>query len=158
MKVIPYDTHAPIEKYLEEKFKEQQLDLIFDCAGNPTIYTNSPKYMKHDGRFLSIVGGRTQGIVPTIMYRLRPVILGGTPRAFQLLAMMPGGGYARKVVDYVNGDAIKEAPIDSEYAMEDAIKVCDLAVSHFGSSSILWVVGLLPVHKLLMHLNDYLGI
>lgn len=137
--VIPYDTHAPVEKYLEERFKDEPLDGIFDCAGNPAIYTNSPKYMRQDGRFLTIVGGRSQGIVPTILYRLRPVILGGTPRVFQLLALVPGGAYARQMVGYINEGAVKEAPIDSEYAMEDAVKVCFPSCSLF-PLCLLWLL------------------
>ncbi|KAM7183267.1 NAD(P)-binding protein [Naviculisporaceae sp. PSN 640] len=119
------------QKYLEERFKDEQLDGIFDCAGNPAIYTNSPKYMGQDARFLTIVGGKSQGIAPTILYRLRPVILGGTPRVFQLLALMPGGAGARRMVEYINEGAVKEAPIDSEYAMEDAVKAYEkLAGKH----------------------------
>ena len=113
-----------MEKHLAEKFKDEQLDLICDCAGSPAIYTNSPKYLRKGGKFLSIVGGQSQGIVPFVMYKMRPVILGGTPREFQLLALWPSGLFARQVVEWVNEGAIKEVPIDSEYSMEDAVKVC----------------------------------
>ncbi|KAM7213666.1 zinc alcohol dehydrogenase [Rhypophila decipiens] len=139
--VIPYDTHAPVEKYLEEKFKDQQLDLIFDCAGNEVIYTNSPKYLKQGGRFLTIVGGRSQGIVPFVLYKMRPVILGGTPRPFELLALMPGGALARKAVEYANEGAIKEAPVDSEYAMEDAVKAYEKLAGKHARGKIVIKVG-----------------
>lgn len=124
MQVIPYDTHAPVVNYLAEKFKDEQLDLICDCAGSPEIYINSPKYLREGGKFLSIVGGQSQGIVPWVMYRMRPVILGGTPREYQLLALWPSGLFARQAVEWVNEGAIKEVLIDSEYSMEDAVKVC----------------------------------
>ena len=99
--------------------EQAQLDLIVDCAGDDALYTRSPAYLKPAGRFLSIVGGRSQGVYPVLMHQLRPVWLGGTPRAFQMTGLTPSGALAREVAACAADGRLREVPIDSEYAMED---------------------------------------
>ncbi|KAK1756556.1 putative quinone-oxidoreductase, chloroplastic [Echria macrotheca] len=129
--VVDYRTHAPLEGYLAERFplvangKEEEgkrpLDFIFDCAGSQVLFSQSPKYMRPEGKFISIVGGASQGVVPWLRNRV-PTFLGGTPRTFQLLLLLPSGKTAREAAELVNKGVIKEAPIDSEFAFEEADK------------------------------------
>ncbi|KAK3322961.1 zinc alcohol dehydrogenase [Apodospora peruviana] len=128
---IDYNAHDPLETFVAEKFEGGQLDIIFDCAGSQPLYSNSPRYLKPQGKFISIVGGRTQGIVPYVRNKLRPVFLGGTPREFQLLGLFPAGVYARQAAKWVDEGVIKEAPIDSEFPMEEVVQAYEkLAGKH----------------------------
>jgi NADPH:quinone reductase-like Zn-dependent oxidoreductase len=130
--VIDYRTHAPLEGYLAELFplatngKEEEgkrpLDFIFDCVGGQALYRQSPKYLRPAGKFISIVGGSSQGVVPWLRNNV-PTFLGGTPRAFHLLLLLPSGKTAREAAELVSKGVIKEAPIDSEFAFEEADKV-----------------------------------
>jgi len=121
--VIDYKAHESVHALLAETFKESPLDFIFDCAGDDVLYEKSPSYLKPGGKFISIVGGVTQGILPTIKYRLRPVILGGVPRSFSLLGLSPSGLMAKEVAKMFEEGLIKETPIDSEFEMKDVVQV-----------------------------------
>lgn len=80
-------------------------------------------YLKPTGIFLNIVGGASEGVVPWVKGNLWPKVLGGTPRKYKILALMPSGQLQREVVRYVNEGFVKEVVIDSEYEYADAIKV-----------------------------------
>ena len=80
-------------------------------------------YLKSTGLFLNIVGGASEGVVPWVKGTLWPKFLGGTPRRYKILGLVPGGNLQREVVRWVNEELIKEVVIDSEYEMEDVIKV-----------------------------------
>jgi len=123
--VIDYKVHDPVEKYLMEKFKDEPLDAIFDCAGNDRIYDYSASYLKPGCKFINIVGGSSQGIVPFIRNKARPVILGGVPRPYRLLAMMPSGEQVKEVASWVDEGVVQETAIDSEFAFEDVVQVSD---------------------------------
>lgn len=123
---IDYRTHDPVENFIAERFRDEPLDFIFDCAGSQALYSHSPRYLKPGGAFINIVGGRTQGIVPFVRNKLWPVLLGGTPRTYHLLGLAPSGNFARDAAKLVADGLIKEVPIDSEYAMEDVILVSTL--------------------------------
>ena len=100
-----------------------KVDYVFDCAGSQELYSHSPRYLREGGKFITIVGGRSQGIVPFVRNRLRPVLLGGTPRPFSLLGLSPAGNIAREVAGWVEKGWVRETPIDQVYEMEDALKV-----------------------------------
>lgn len=84
--------------------------------------------MKPAGKVISLVGGATHGIWPFLRNSVRPRFLGGTPRTYKLLGLKPAGDLHRQVAKWVNEGLIKEVPIDSEYSMEDVLKVCISAV------------------------------
>ncbi|KAK3935142.1 zinc alcohol dehydrogenase [Diplogelasinospora grovesii] len=126
---IDYKAHDPIEVHLAEKFKDEHLDFIFDCAGSQPLFTHSPKYLKADGKFINIVGGRSQGIVPFVRNKLVPVFLGGTPRSYRLLGLSPAGNLAREVAKWVEEGLVTQAPIDSEFSMEEAVQAYEKLAS-----------------------------
>ncbi len=115
--------HQPLPAYLKEKFKDAPLDFIFDCVGNQALFGESVGYLKPKGRFISIVGGPSQGIVPVIRSKLIPTVLGGTPRLFMIVALFPSGARAKDVAGWVKKGFINEILIDSEFSMEEAVKV-----------------------------------
>jgi len=77
------------------------------------------------------VGGWSQGVIPYIKYKLRPVLLGGTPRNYHLFLLSASGTIAREVASLVERGLIKKAIIDSEFPMEQTVEVCGLPCSRF---------------------------
>ncbi|KAK4447127.1 putative alcohol dehydrogenase [Podospora aff. communis PSN243] len=129
-----------LEGELERRFgvgEGKGLDWIFDCAGGQALYDRCPGYLKEGGRFVSIVGGRTQGIVPFVRNKLRPVMLGGTPRGFDLLGLSPSGRIAEEVKGWVEKGVVRETPMDSEYKMEDALEAFEKLASKHAKGKII---------------------
>lgn len=115
--------HNPLEAHLAERFGEQQFDAVLDCVGSQSLYMNSPRYLKPEGKFINIVGGWSQGVVPFIRNKLRPCLLGGTPRSYDLFLLSASGETAREAAAFVEQGIIKQAVIDSVFPMEEAIEV-----------------------------------
>lgn len=95
---------------------------IFDCVGSDELFQRSAKYMDKDGVFITIVGGVGAG--PIVRSKLLPVALGGVPRRYKLLALWPDGAIAKEVAKWIENGEYSKFPRDSEYSMNDAIKVC----------------------------------
>jgi NADPH:quinone reductase-like Zn-dependent oxidoreductase len=91
-------------------------------VGDDALYTRSTAYLQPKGRFIEIVPGRTQGIYPFFMHQLRPVLLGGTPRAYKILGLTPSGKYAHELARWIEDGLVKEILIDSEYKLEDVVQ------------------------------------
>lgn len=127
--MVDYQAHQPLEEHLAERFGEQQFDAILDCVGSHALFAKSPKYLKPDGKFVSIVGGWSQGVVPFVRSKLWPRFLGGTPRSFELFLLGASGQRAKEVAAWVEQGVIKEALVDSEYPMEQAVEVCVVKAS-----------------------------
>ena len=87
------------------------------------LYDNCTTYLKPTGLFLNIVGGETEGVVPWVIGNLWPKVLGGTPRRYKILPLSPKGVLQREAVQWVNDGNVQEVVLDSEYPMEDAVKV-----------------------------------
>ncbi|KAK8022124.1 hypothetical protein PG993_012891 [Apiospora rasikravindrae] len=117
--VIDYTAHQDLYSFIAESTQNHMLDLVVDCVGDSDLYTRSPGYLRPDGRFLSIVGGKSQGVYPFLMHQIRPVILGGTPRSYKILGMGPSGTGAREVADWIEKGDIKEIIVDSEFRMDE---------------------------------------
>ncbi|KAJ4290010.1 hypothetical protein N0V88_006811 [Collariella sp. IMI 366227] len=111
----------PIEDQLAVRFGEKQFDAVFDCVGTQALYSCSPRYLKPEGKFINIVGGWSQGVVPFIRNKMRPCILGGTPRSYKLFLLNASGRMAQQVADWVEQGVIKEALVDSEFPFEQAV-------------------------------------
>lgn len=112
-----------MEEYLAERFSEEQLDAILDCVGSQALYTHSPSYLKPDAKFITIVGGWSQGVVPFIRNKLWPGFLGGVPRSYDIFLLRASGKIAKEVAAWVEQGLIKEALIDSEFPMEELVEV-----------------------------------
>ncbi|KAK3368316.1 hypothetical protein B0H63DRAFT_565032 [Podospora didyma] len=120
--VIDYKAHDPVEPFLAEKFKDQPLDFIIDCVGSQPLFSHSTGYLKPKGKFLTIAGGKSNGVVPFVRNRLRPVMLGGTPRSWQILALLPAGNLAQEVAAFVDDGSIKKPLVDEVFPFEEAVK------------------------------------
>ena len=133
--MVDYQAHQPLEEHLAQRFGEQQFDAILDCVGSHALFAKSTKYLKPDGKFVSIVGGWSQGVVPFVRSKVWPRFLGGTPRSFELFLLGASGQRAKEVAAWVEQGVIKEALVDSEYPMEQAVEVCGVkaVVSCFGA-------------------------
>lgn len=90
--------------------------------GNDALYTRSPGYLRRAGRFIEIVPGRTQGIYPFMMHQLRPVFLGGTPRAYKILGLTPSGKLAHELARWIEDGLVQEILVDSEYSLQDVVQ------------------------------------
>lgn len=121
--VVDYRTHYPVQDYLAERFGERPFDAVLDCVGTQALYTHSPRYLKADGKFINIVGGWSQGVIPFVRNKLRPCLLGGTPRGYDLFLLSASGKTARDVAAWVEQGVIKEAVVDSEFPFEQAVEV-----------------------------------
>lgn len=82
------------------------------------------------GIFITIVGGVGAG--PIVRSKLLPVALGGVPRRYKLLALWPDGAIAKEVAKWIENGEYSKFPRDSEYSMNDAVKVCCLLNSRSG--------------------------
>lgn len=128
-----------VEGVLEGRYGgEERFDFVLDCAGGQRLYERSVGFLKEGGRFVSIVGGKSQGVVPFVRNKLRPVVLGGTPRRYDLLAMMPSGEQAEVMKEWMEKGVVKEVPVDSEWAMEDAVKVSLFCLWGWLTNAYLW--------------------
>ncbi|KAB5583621.1 hypothetical protein GE09DRAFT_986167 [Coniochaeta sp. 2T2.1] len=121
---IDYTAHEPLHQHLAEKYSgDNQFDYIFDCVGDQVLYEKSPPYLKPEGKFICLVGGKTQGVVPYVKNNLWPTrIFWGTPRTYKILGLAPAGELQREVVRMVEKGWIKTVPVDSEFGMEEAVE------------------------------------
>jgi NADPH:quinone reductase-like Zn-dependent oxidoreductase len=133
--VIDYRSNAPLHEYLTNQKLDRQFDYILDTIRNQGLYDSSPHYLKPDGLYINIGGHGTQWqqLMGRIKGRLLPTWLGGTPRRYISAGLLPTGEFQRQVVKWVDDGLIKEVPIDSYLAMEDALQV-GLCASKLSSS------------------------
>lgn len=94
--------------------------------GDQELFGQSAPYLKPDGKFICLTGGKSQGVIPYLKSCV-PTFLGGTPRKFTILSLSPSGDLMRDVVESYEQGKIKTVPIDSEYSMEDVVEVSELA-------------------------------
>ncbi|KAL1838168.1 hypothetical protein VTJ49DRAFT_2970 [Mycothermus thermophilus] len=118
--VIDYQAHAALEDAIAERPGQHPFDVIFDCVGVQALYERSPQYLKPHGQFINIVGGWSQGVVPFVRNKMRPRLLGGTPRSYSLFLLSASGDYAREVAALVEQGIVKRAVIDCEFPLEQA--------------------------------------
>lgn len=119
--MIDYKAYESLPAHLTDTFESKPMSRIFDCVGSDELFQRSAKYMDKDGMFITIVGGVGAG--PIVRSRLLPVALGGVPRRYKLLALFPDGAIAKEVAKWIENGEYSKFPRDSEYSMNDAIKV-----------------------------------
>lgn len=120
--MVDYTAHNPLPAYLAQEYGSRQFDFIFDCVGSHHIYVGSPAYLKPEGAFINIAGDPANAI-GILAGLFLPRFLGGVPRRYKMLALSPSGDNAREVAKWVQDGLLKEILIDSEYSMDDAVKV-----------------------------------
>ena len=129
-KIVDYTQHSSIEHHLAQKFGNEPFDIIFECTDSgDALFARADEYLKPDGRFVSVIGGWSQGVVPFLFNKLRPVMLGGTPRSYDIFLLTASGAITKHVAQYVESGIIKDVPIDSEFPMEQAVEVNLIAIS-----------------------------
>lgn len=110
------------------------------------MYEKSPPFLKPEGKYISLVGGKTHGILPVLKNNLWPKFLWGTPRTYKILGLAPAGEYMREVVKLVEQGVIKKVPIDSEYSMEQAVEVGTASACGELNCLLTFVAGLRESH------------
>jgi hypothetical protein len=120
---VDYTAHNPLPEYLATAYLHQPFDAIFDCIGDQELFSHSPAYMKPSGQLISIVGGKSEGVVPFVKNKLVPSFLGGTPRTYKILGLLPNGPYAREVATWPEKGLAKEVPIDGEFTFDQVVEV-----------------------------------
>lgn len=119
--MIDYKAYESLVAHLTDSFESKPMHRIFDCVGSDELFQRSAKYLDKDGVFITVVGGVGAG--PIVRSKLLPVALGGVPRRYKLLALWPDGANAKEVARWIENGEYSKFPRDSEYSMQDAIKV-----------------------------------
>lgn len=123
--VIDYKAYGSLTAHLTDSFSpassSKPFQKILDCVGSDELFRKCGGYLDKNGIFITIVGGVGAG--PIARSKLLPVSLGGVPRKFKLLALWPHGAIAKEVVKWVESGDYHTFPVDSEYSMEEAVKV-----------------------------------
>lgn len=121
--VIDYKAHEDLTAHLSEAFPagSKPFQHIFDCVGSDDLFRRCGGYLDKTGIFVTIVGGVGAG--PIVRSKFLPVALGGVPRRYKLLALWPDGNIAKEVAKWVENGDYHTFPLDSEYSMEDVVKV-----------------------------------
>lgn len=134
-KVIDYRSHPRLHEYLAEHYSSKPFNVIIDVAGaDELLYDKSPAYLTPDGMFvaagkMSVTHGG--GGILSILYFLLsfnvraswPVSLGGIPRRGIFHSGNVVQSSMQKLPALIEAGHIRGL-VDSEWAMEDAIKVC----------------------------------
>lgn len=89
--------------------------------GSDELFRKCGGYLDKNGVFVTIVGGVGAG--PIVRSKFLPVALGGVPRKYKLLALWPDGDIAKEVAKWIDNGDYHTFPLDSEYPMEEAVKV-----------------------------------
>jgi NADPH:quinone reductase-like Zn-dependent oxidoreductase len=123
--VVDYKAEAPVHAYFEKNNKQQPFDYVLDTIRNQQLYEASPKYLKPDGLYVNIGAHGSQWDQWTARLKngFLPTWLGGTPRKWLGLGLLPNGDRQRTVCEWVAAGFIKEVLIDSEVAFEDVRQV-----------------------------------
>lgn len=64
--------------------------------------------------------------MPFVRNKLRPCLVGGTPRSYDLFLLSASGQIANEVAAWVEQGVIKQAVIDMKYPMEQLVEVSGL--------------------------------
>jgi NADPH:quinone reductase-like Zn-dependent oxidoreductase len=123
--VIDYKANNPIELYFEKNNSDQPFDCILDTVRSQPLYEGSPKYLKPGGLFINIgaYGTQWEQLTARLKNNFLPTWLGGTPRKWFGLGLLPNGELQRKVCRWADDGLLKKVPIDSELSFEEVRQV-----------------------------------
>jgi hypothetical protein len=98
--------------------------VILDCIGIKALYDHCQKYLKPEGKYVSVgAGSFFQSLWMMFTAAWLPIWLGGVPRQYKPIMAASTGEQQREVIRWFSEGLVKRIPIDSEYSMEDALKV-----------------------------------
>jgi NADPH:quinone reductase-like Zn-dependent oxidoreductase len=137
--VVDYKAEGPVQAYFEKNNQEQPFDYILDTIRNQSLYESSPKYLKPNGLYVNIGAHGTQWDQWTTRLKnsFLPTWLGGTPRKWLGLGLLPSGERQRMVCKWVAEGFVKEVPIDSEVAFEDVRQVSPITIPSNSTANML---------------------
>ena len=123
--MVDYRANDPVHSYFEKHNSEQPFDHVLDTVGGQQLYEASPKFLKPTGVFVCIgaYGTQWEQWKGRVMNNYLPTWLGGTPRKWTRLGLLPTGELQRRVCKWAEDGVIKEVPIDLEVAFEDVRQV-----------------------------------
>lgn len=137
--VIDYTQHPNLDKVLARDHAAQPFDLVIDIAGtDDALYQQSPLYLTAKGLFVfagkvELGHGPERSVASTLSGLLyfmlqcsikawRPTLLGGVPRRCVLISAQVDAPSMEQIQKYVD-DGSLQGHVDSEWAMEDLLKV-----------------------------------
>ena len=130
---MDYTAHQKLYEYLGTEYADKPFDVIFDCIGVKVLYDHCPKYLKPEGKYLSVgAGSFFQSLWMMFITSWWPSWLGGVPRQYKSIMTVATGEQQREVIRWFNEGLVRRIPIDSEYSMENALKVW---LSYYSSST-----------------------
>jgi NADPH:quinone reductase-like Zn-dependent oxidoreductase len=123
--VIDYNLNAPVADYFGQEFEHKKLDYVFDTIWNQPLYESSPKFLREGGVYLNIGahGTELQQWSRRFKNTCIPTWLGGVPRKWVGLGLLPKGELQNQVCAWAEQGFVKQVPIDSELSFEDVRQV-----------------------------------
>ncbi|CZR56206.1 related to zinc-binding oxidoreductase [Phialocephala subalpina] len=127
--VIDYREHAPVHKYLTEKYSQNKFDWVLDAYGIQDLWFNCPSYLKPGKPFLSI-GIQVPGykyssllcaIGKLMSNMLWPRFLGGVDRSYAQVNGIANSKAMERLARMVDEWKLK-VPIDSVWSFEDVLQ------------------------------------
>lgn len=113
VKVVDYTAEKSLYDTLSQKFGGTPFDSVWDLVGDLALYSNSPGYLKPEGKILCIASHVVSADLPPVQEK--------TPRTFVAINNLMGA--AKEVASWVVSGTVKEIPIESTFDMNDAKKV-----------------------------------
>ncbi|KAE8443359.1 hypothetical protein EG329_001917 [Mollisiaceae sp. DMI_Dod_QoI] len=141
--VIDYREHAPVWKYLEQRFEAEPFDVILDCRGVQELFVHCPRYLKEGKPFVSVGPARLDysflGVLYIVGYMISNVLwprwLGGVNRPY-LSARAFASLVRLERVRRLAEDGLK-VPIDSVWDLEDVLKAYEVAESRHARGKVI---------------------
>ncbi len=99
------------------------------------MYNQSPKYLKEGGIFITIVGGRSQGIALFVRNQAHPDLPWRDAEGIPHPGSDACGSHCEGGRELVDSGAIKEGLVDSEFEFEDVPKVEERKFSGFSTGN-----------------------
>lgn len=151
MKTIDYNLHPALHTHLIQHHSTETnaFDAIIDISGSdPVLFDKSPAYLKPGGTFIlagnmNLTHSTGVGILGVLSFVLNtrlktswPLFLGGTPRRGLMFSGNVNQVGMRKVAKLVEDGKLRPL-VDSEWAMEDAVKAYEYVGKRRGKGKVV---------------------
>ncbi|CAI6092690.1 unnamed protein product [Clonostachys chloroleuca] len=127
--VLDFESAESIPDLLSSTYGED-IDTVFDCVGDSSLYKNSASFLKRSGVYVGIPGdGSKLFYGPSLKRNALPEFLGGGPRHYKAVHLSPSGDLQREAVRLADQGIITEVPIDSMFCMDQAVEAYERVMS-----------------------------
>ncbi|VUC24221.1 unnamed protein product [Clonostachys rosea] len=127
--VLDFESTESIPDLLSSTYGED-IDTVFDCVGNSSLYKNSASFLKRSGVYVGLPGdGSKLFYGPSLKRNALPEFLGGGPRHYKAVHLSPSGDLQREAVRLADQGIITEVPIDSMFCMDQAVEAYERVMS-----------------------------